>query len=92
MAYETLQGSRVEFRRRTLALPTRKPSTRKCLKTQSLCKNRKVRKRLLMKLCKDRVSNFEAKLWHFLLENLPAANASKPKPFARTEKFEKNGL
>ena len=35
-----------------------------------------------MKLCKDRVSNFDAGLWHFLQENLPAANASKPKPFS----------
>ena len=46
MAYETLQRSRVELRRRTLALPT--------------------------------------KTFH--------VNASKPKPFATTEKFEKNGL
>ena len=92
-AYETLQGSRVEFRRRTLALPVeRKPSSRKCLKAQTLCNNRKVRKKLLMKLCKDRVSNFDAGLWHFLQENLPAANASKPKPFATTEKFEKKWL
>ena len=92
MAYETLQRSRVELRRRTLALPTRKPSSRRCLKAQTLCNNRKVRKKWLMKLCKDRVSNFDAGLWHFLQENLPAVNASKPKPFATTEKFEKNGL
>ena len=52
MAYETLQRSRVELRRRTLALPTRKPSST-CLKAQTLC-NRKVRKKWLMKLCKDR--------------------------------------
>ena len=58
----------------------------------TFCKDSKVRKKWLMKLCKDRVSNFDAGLWHFLQENLPAVNASKPKPFATTEKFEKNGL
>ena len=92
MAYETLQGSRVEFRRRTLALPARKPSSRKCLKAQTLCNNRKVRKKWLMKLCKDRVSNFDGGLWHFLQENLPAANASKPKTLCNNRKVRKKWL
>ena len=88
IASETLQGSRVEFRRRTLALPARKPSSRKCLKAQTLCNTEKFEKKWLVKLYKDRVSNFDAGLWHFLQENLPAANASKSKPFT-TQKSSK---
>ena len=81
----TLMGS-------SQAWKNRKPVEASAKLSQTLCKNRKVRKTWLMKLCKDRVSNFDAGLWHFLQENLPAVNASKPKPFATTEKFEKNGL
>ena len=34
---------------------------------------------------------FRAGLWHFLLENLPATNASKP-TLCKKKKFGKNGL
>ena len=81
----TLMGS-------SQAWKNRKPVEASAKLSQTLCKNRQVRKKWLMKLCKDRVSNFDAGLWHFLQENFRLANASKPNLFARTEKFEKDCL
>ena len=78
----TLMGS-------SQAWKNRKPVEALAKMSQTLCKNRKVRKKWLMKLCKDRVWNFDAGLWRFLQENFPPANPSKANLFARTEKFEK---